>query len=165
MTLHYDYARCAGTTHPTCKLCRRREPGHEHWQNCIAPPIDTLGGECCSFIGPRAYARNNTASDVRDDTAQPGSLGIVRVARPVRRRLVCLHCGAPEDEHCEFEPKMPDGCQCAPGEWGEYVLDVCKSFAGAPGGICSTCEHDEACHGASNAELTGLGRNRSNDER
>ena len=52
-TLPYDYARCAGTTHPTCRVCRRREPGREQWQPYMAnPPIDTLTGQCAEFIEP-----------------------------------------------------------------------------------------------------------------
>lgn len=66
MTLPYDYARCAGTTHPTCQWCRRREPGREQWQSYIAPPIDTLTGECGSFIEPpRTYVSNNTTPKAR----------------------------------------------------------------------------------------------------
>ena len=52
MTLPFDYARCTGTTHPTCQHCRRREPGREEWQSYIRPPIDTLTGECVEFIEP-----------------------------------------------------------------------------------------------------------------
>lgn len=50
MTLPYDYARCAGTTHPTCQGCRRLEPGREPLQSYIAPPIDMQTGECGSII-------------------------------------------------------------------------------------------------------------------
>ena len=62
MTLPYDYARCAGTTHQTCQWCRRREPGREQWQSYIVPPIDTLTGECSSFIEPLPirYSNNTT---------------------------------------------------------------------------------------------------------
>lgn len=68
MTLPYDYARCSGTTHPTCHWCRRREPGREQWQTHIAPPIDTLTGECGEFIAPeRTSVNNHTApSDIVD---------------------------------------------------------------------------------------------------
>lgn len=33
----YDIARCAGTHHPECQDCLRREPGSEY-QWTIAPP-------------------------------------------------------------------------------------------------------------------------------
>jgi hypothetical protein len=65
---------------------------------------------------------------------------------PPRRLKICRHCGEPESAHHEFAPQMPAGCQCDPGEWGDYVLDVCPRFEGAPGTPCSVCEHDEACH-------------------
>lgn len=75
MTLPYDYSRCAGTTHPTCQFCRRREPGREQWQSYIAPPIDTLTGDCGSFIEPpRTYVSNSTTPNVRGNaqaTAAP----------------------------------------------------------------------------------------------
>lgn len=51
-TLPYDYERCAGTEHPTCQQCRRREHGREQWQPTIAPPINVDTGECCEFIEP-----------------------------------------------------------------------------------------------------------------
>jgi hypothetical protein len=63
MTLPYDYARCSGTTHPTCQRCRRREPGREQWQSHIAPPIDTVTGECGRFIGPPPTRLSNNAKD------------------------------------------------------------------------------------------------------
>jgi hypothetical protein len=50
--LPYDIARCQGTTHPTCHFCRRKEPGREHWQTWISPPIDTVTGECRAQIQP-----------------------------------------------------------------------------------------------------------------
>lgn len=43
-----------------------------------------------------------------------------------RRLKLCKHCGEPESAHHEFAAQMPPGCQCAPGEWGDYVLDVCR---------------------------------------
>ena len=66
--------------------------------------------------------------------------------RPTRRPKLCQHCGEPESAHHEFEAQMPPGCQCAPGEWGDYVLDVCQRFFGPRGRPCGVCEHDEACH-------------------
>ena len=50
--LPYDTARCPGTGHAICQLCRRREPGHHQWQVTIAPPIDKAAGECGMFIAP-----------------------------------------------------------------------------------------------------------------
>lgn len=74
MTLPYDYARCAGTTHPTCQWCRRREPGRERWQSYIAPPIDTLTGECSSFIEPPpTRLSNNTTPNTAAYTAKAQS--------------------------------------------------------------------------------------------
>jgi len=51
MTLPYDFARCAGTTHPNCQFCRRREPGRDEWQSYVAAPMDTLTGVCELRIG------------------------------------------------------------------------------------------------------------------
>lgn len=50
--LHYDIARCIGTTHPNCQFCRRREPSSSSRQVWIAPPIDTLTGACSALIEP-----------------------------------------------------------------------------------------------------------------
>lgn len=52
MTLAYDYARCAGTTHPLCQSCRRREPGRAEWQSYINATIDPQTGECAHHIPP-----------------------------------------------------------------------------------------------------------------
>lgn len=60
MTLPYDYARCSGTTHQTCQVCRRREPGREQWQSYIAAAI-ALDGTCSNFIEPQPiYVSNST---------------------------------------------------------------------------------------------------------
>lgn len=60
--LPYDYARCSGTTHPTCQMCRRREPGRAEWQSYIAAPIDMLSGLCSHYIGPvKTWTSNVTA--------------------------------------------------------------------------------------------------------
>ena len=93
MTLPYDYARCAGTTHPTCQWCRRREPGREQWQIYIVPPIDTLTGECSSFIEPpRTCVSNNTTPNVelsgrtnRRNTAKQRRFGLSSEARSAER--------------------------------------------------------------------------------
>jgi len=61
MTLSYDYARCHGTKHQTCQLCRRREPGREQCQSYIAPELNALTGQCSNFIEPdRNHVRNST---------------------------------------------------------------------------------------------------------
>jgi hypothetical protein len=67
-------------------------------------------------------------------------------------KLLCINCGRPEELHCTgFEVrKMPDGCQCDEGSWGNDVTPICAEFI--PGGLagnqsyCKTCEHDMACH-------------------
>ena len=65
MHLPYDYARCAGTTHPTCRTCRRREPGCEIRQAYIAPAINMLEGKCWNFIPPsETYTANSTVPNV-----------------------------------------------------------------------------------------------------
>ena len=58
----YDYARCQGTTHPTCQWCRRREAGLEPWQSYIAPPIDMMTGQCSEFIEPLPPRRATTTT-------------------------------------------------------------------------------------------------------
>lgn len=64
-TLPYDYARCAGTAHTNCDLCRRRDPGNAFAQSYIAPPIDVMTGECGSFIEPiPTLFSDNTAPNV-----------------------------------------------------------------------------------------------------
>ena len=62
---------------------------------------------------------------------------------------ICKHCGKTEDEHCHdgFEQKMPDGCQCDPGTWGD-VKPICAEYRPAAGAdsYCASCEHDAGCH-------------------
>lgn len=60
--------------------------------------------------------------------------------------ILCSECGRPADEHHEFVPRMPDGCQCDAGTWGDTVAPVCDQFTGDPHEYCKTCEHDFACH-------------------
>jgi hypothetical protein len=60
-------------------------------------------------------------------------------------KKVCVHCGRTEEEHCYFEAKMPNGCVCPPGDWGDTVTEVCDYFTGS-GPQCTTCEHDKECH-------------------
>lgn len=86
-----------------------------------------------------------TARDDLPDADQPAPAVGIRLDRPVRRQIVCMHCGEPQEKHCEFEAAMPDGCVCPPVEWGDYVLDVCAAFVG-DGPICERCEHDRECH-------------------
>ena len=63
-------------------------------------------------------------------------------------KILCRTCGLPEEDHHDFDPKMPDGCVCPAGEWGpENVPDVCGIYMPPPKGErCSTCEHDKECH-------------------
>lgn len=54
----------------------------------------------------------------------------------------CAECNKPLDEcHC-----LPQGCQCARGEWDAPVPPACGKFEGANGQRCTKCEHDQACH-------------------
>ena len=63
MFLPFDYARCGGTTHQTCRLCRRREPGREQWQTYVAQQMDMMTGQCPNFIEPlKSYISNNTTN-------------------------------------------------------------------------------------------------------
>ena len=71
-------------------------------------------------------------------------------------RKVCKHCGGAEEAHHDYEPSMPDGCVCPPGEWGRTVTDVCREYIGS-GSDCERCQHDEECHKGSNAEVSGAG--------
>ena len=50
MSLPYDIARCAGTVHELCSICRRREPGSPYWQVQIGPAIDYKSGSCPNRI-------------------------------------------------------------------------------------------------------------------
>lgn len=70
---------------------------------------------------------------------------------------MCKHCGGAEEDHHDYEPSMPDGCVCSPGEWGDVVTDPCEEYQGNGSEYCLRCEHDKACHKGSNAELTGRG--------
>lgn len=71
-------------------------------------------------------------------------------------RKVCIRCGLPEDQHHDYEPSMPDGCVCAPGEWGDDVQEVCDKYVATSGGAyCARCEHDEVCHKKPSATLSG----------
>lgn len=61
-------------------------------------------------------------------------------------RKVCKHCGLPEEDHHDYEPAMPDGCVCNPGEWGVNVPDPCHEYQGDGEQYCKRCQHDKACH-------------------
>lgn len=61
---------------------------------------------------------------------------------------LCRHCGALEAAHHVFDPIMPSGCQCDPGEWDGVMNAVCGTFVGEAGKYCEECEHDESCHTA-----------------
>lgn len=61
-------------------------------------------------------------------------------------RKVCQICGLSADAHHVYSPKMPDGCQCHPGEWGDDVNDPCQEYVGSGRSICARCQHDMGCH-------------------
>lgn len=67
---------------------------------------------------------------------------------------ICRVCGEREQAHHEYEPTMPDGCQCDPGSWDDDVTEVCAAYVGDPGKGCDRCEHDERCHGSHEDEAT-----------
>ena len=71
---------------------------------------------------------------------------------------VCKHCGKPEAEHHDYEPTMPEGCVCDPGEWGDNVTEPCEEYQGEGGQYCKRCEHDKACHKTPNMDVTGAKR-------
>lgn len=65
----------------------------------------------------------------------------------------CAICGRPENEHHEFERKVPPGCVCAPHEWDGEIDPPCDDYIplGGPATsyqppICERCSHDKACH-------------------
>ena len=67
-------------------------------------------------------------------------------------RQLCIHCNRPESDHCPgYEArKLPAGCQCDDGSWGENVTPICEKFEpmGTAGdeSYCKHCEHNKACH-------------------
>lgn len=61
-------------------------------------------------------------------------------------KMVCKLCGKPEEDHCVFEPMMPEGCICDPGEWSGEINMVCDQFVGDKKYPCRVCEHDYQCH-------------------
>lgn len=61
-TLPFDYARCPGTTHVACQVCRRRDPGRAEWQSYMQPPIDMLTGQCPEFIGHQTTTSKATGA-------------------------------------------------------------------------------------------------------
>ena len=71
-------------------------------------------------------------------------------------RKVCKHCGGTKEAHHDYEPSMPEGCECNPGEWGDTVNDICAEYQGNGITVCAKCEHDEECHKGSNANVCGL---------
>lgn len=66
MTLPFDYARCAGTTHAACQQCRRTEPGREQRQSYVFPAIDPLTGQCGNFISPGQTRPSGNVSERRN---------------------------------------------------------------------------------------------------
>lgn len=61
-------------------------------------------------------------------------------------KILCAHCGLPEDDHCHFRPAMPDGCICPYGTWGGDVDDICHAYKGSGESYCETCAHNKECH-------------------
>lgn len=60
---------------------------------------------------------------------------------------VCAECGQIEDLHHAFVAKMPDGCQCDAGEWGDKITPICgRKRAEILAPRCADCEHDQDCH-------------------
>ena len=59
---------------------------------------------------------------------------------------VCAECGQLEDLHHAFVAAMPEGCQCAAGEWDDAVNEICTAYIGNGVTQCATCEHDKECH-------------------
>jgi len=65
----------------------------------------------------------------------------------------CICCGLPEEDHHIFmPPRIPQGCQCDPRDWGDpaNIPPPCNQFEPWAGdaSACVRCEHDEACHAA-----------------
>jgi hypothetical protein len=63
-------------------------------------------------------------------------------------QMICKHCGLPEDQHHDFERKMPKGCCCDPYEWAtdRPVSSICSKYVGNGKGPCKNCEHSPGCH-------------------
>ena len=59
---------------------------------------------------------------------------------------LCRACGLEEADHHDFDPAVPDGCVCDPGEYVGALPAICATFVGTTGQNCATCEHDEECH-------------------
>jgi hypothetical protein len=62
-----------------------------------------------------------------------------------KHAIVCMHCGQTEDQHCEYEAEMPEGCVCSPRDWGAYILEICPEYVGDKP-TCERCEHERGCH-------------------
>ena len=59
----------------------------------------------------------------------------------------CAVCGREKVEHHEYNPSMPPGCVCEPGEWDDEVPSPCDEYCASDiGNHCLTCEHDKECH-------------------
>ena len=75
----------------------------------------------------------------------------LKIVEEIEMLKVCKHCGLPEWAHHDYEPSMPDGCVCDPGEWGDEVRVPCAEYLGDGQQYCTRCEHDSACHIPANA--------------
>ncbi len=67
----------------------------------------------------------------------------------------CLDCGEVLADHHEFRSRlMPEFCQCQGRDWdrGSRIPAVCKDFAPGEWGNCDTCEHEDDCHAARQAD-------------
>jgi hypothetical protein len=64
-------------------------------------------------------------------------------------KILCK-CGLPKEEHCEYEPVMPEGCTCDPEDWGSEVTPVCPEYRQwdvyPDEDICEKCQHPKECH-------------------
>lgn len=69
-----------------------------------------------------------------------------RIWGHMMNRRICRYCGLHEEQHHDFEPSMPEGCVCYPGEWEDEVPDPCSEYQGDGKQRCLVCEHDFACH-------------------
>lgn len=136
MTLPYDYARCAGTTHPLCQVCRRREPGRDQWQSWMQPPIDTLTGECVSFIEPKKQGAT------MNDDATPAKVRLSEGLAPVRKALDGLAFAAYE-AGAVGETTLGDSADVA--GWIAYAMREAEAARNAALNLwprdCRLCAH------------------------
>lgn len=70
----------------------------------------------------------------------------------------CVKCGRTKSAHHKFKapPRIPKGCVCGPGAWGEIVTPMCDQFIASEDDgsdeydpeFCGRCEHYAECHGS-----------------